>query len=131
MDAGLRVDPSLIGVGRYATDAAHDAALTLLARADRPTAIFAANDISGLAIITVAEELGLRVPDDLSVVGFDDIPEASRANPPMTTVRQPIQGLGKQAVRMLLTLMNGKQLTRTHLRLSTCLVPRATTAPPT
>jgi LacI family transcriptional regulator len=129
-DAGLRVDSSLIGVGRYTTSAAHDAARTLLSRPDRPTAIFAANDVSALAIIAVARELGLRVPQDLSVIGFDDIPEASQANPPVTTVRQHIQALGNQAAVMLVALMNGKQLPGTHMRLSTLLVPRATTAPP-
>ncbi|GAB3395710.1 LacI family DNA-binding transcriptional regulator [Humibacter soli] len=128
--AGLRFDPSLIGVGRYMMNPAHDAARILLARPDRPTAIFAANDVSALAILVAARELGLRVPDDLSVIGFDDIPEASQANPPVTTVRQHIQTLGNQAAVMLVALMNGKQVTGTHLRLSTRLVPRATTAPP-
>ena len=70
------------------------------------------------------------MPQDLSVVGFDDIPEASQANPPMTTVRQHMQGLGSRATGMLVTLMNGEQLTDTHLRIGPRLVPRAATAPP-
>ncbi|KHK96382.1 LacI family transcriptional regulator [Microbacterium mangrovi] len=129
-DAGLPADPNLIGAGRYMTDAAREAAATLLARSDRPTAIFAANDLSALAIIAVAGELGLRVPQDLSVVGFDDIPEASQANPPLTTVRQHMQALGGRAVETLVALMDGETVSETHLRLSTRLVVRGTTAPP-
>jgi LacI family transcriptional regulator len=97
---------------------------------DRPTAVFAANDLSAIAIIQTAAELGLEVPGDLSVIGFDDIPEASQMNPALTTIRQPMKRIGATAATMLITLLNGETLTQNHVRLPTGLVRRATTAPP-
>lgn len=129
-DAGVAVDPALVGAGSYRESTVRGVAWEMLSRPDRPTAIFAANDISALAILQVASELGLRVPADLSVVGFDDIPEATRLATPLTTVRQPMGRLGAAAVTMLLSLMRGETPETTHLRLPTKLVPRATTAPP-
>lgn len=128
-DAGLPVDPALVGSGSYRQDAVRVAALEMLSRVDRPTAIFAANDISALEIVKVAAELGLDVPEDLSIIGFDDVPEASASTPALSTVRQPMQTLGAEAVRMLLSLMQGDSPVATHLKLPTRLVPRATTAP--
>jgi LacI family transcriptional regulator len=129
-DARIPFDPSLVGVGRYLQETAREPAMSLLSRRDRPTAIFAANDVSALAIIEVARSMGLKVPGDLSVIGFDDVPEASRANPPLSTIRQPMQTLGATAVKLLLALLEGEQPEETHLRLPTRLVRRATTAPP-
>ncbi|MCK6079904.1 LacI family transcriptional regulator [Microbacterium sp. EYE_5] len=129
-DARIRFDPALVGVGSYDEDISREAATRLLRLEDRPTAVFAANDVSALTVIRVAHEHGLSVPEDLSVVGFDDIPDASQSEPALTTVRQPMQRLGAEAVTMLLELMGGGMPSRTHLRLPTALVPRATTAPP-
>jgi LacI family transcriptional regulator len=92
--------------------------------------VFAANDLSGIAIVEAAVELGIDVPGDLSVIGFDDIPEASQMTPPMTTVRQPMKTLGATAARMVVSLLAGEPLESTHVLLPTRLVPRATTAPP-
>lgn len=129
-EAGIPFDPNLVGVGRYHGDIAREAAVQMLSSPHRPTAIFAANDLSALSIIDVAHELGLSVPEDLSVIGFDDVPEAARAALPLSTVRQPMQRLGAAAATMVLALMNGEELEATHVRLATRLVPRATTAPP-
>jgi LacI family transcriptional regulator, galactose operon repressor len=129
-DAGLPLDPALVGSGSYRRDAVRVAALEMLSRFERPTAIFAANDISALEIVKVAAELGLDVPQDLSIIGFDDVPEASTASPALSTVRQPMQTLGAEAARMLLSLMQGDTPKTTHLKLPTRLVPRATTSPP-
>lgn len=129
-EAGIPFDPALIGLGRYEGDVARAAARAMLTMADRPTAIFAANDLSALSIIAVARELGLDVPRDLSVIGFDDVPEAARADPPLSTVRQPMRRLGATAAQLVLALMNGESPEPTHVRLPTRLVPRATTAPP-
>lgn len=128
--AGIPFDPALVGVGRYEQDVARETAHAMLGLPDRPTAVFAANDLSALSIIEVAGERGLRVPDDLSVVGFDDVPEAARAQPGLTTVRQPMKRLGAEAVRIVLALMAGETLPETHVQLPTRLVVRATTAPP-
>jgi LacI family transcriptional regulator len=130
LEAGIRFEPGLVGVGRYEEDASRQLAQGLLSQVDRPTAIFAANDLSAIAVLGVANELGISVPDELSVIGFDDIPEASRHVPALSTVRQPMQRLGEVATRLLIGLMNGEEPDKTHLRLPTRLVPRATTAPP-
>ncbi|MDQ2697382.1 MAG: LacI family transcriptional regulator [Actinomycetota bacterium] len=129
-DSGIDFDPTLIGEGRYRQETTREPALALLSSTNRPTAVFAANDLSGIAILEVANELGLSVPGDLSVVGFDDIPEASQVSPALTTVRQPMQLLGATAARMVLALMAGESLDTLHTLLPTRLVPRATTAPP-
>ncbi|MFE1645974.1 LacI family DNA-binding transcriptional regulator [Microbacterium sp. P01] len=129
-DAGLRFDPALVGAGLYEQHTARGAAAELLTRPDRPTAIFAANDLSAFAVLEVAAELGLAVPADLSVIGFDDVPEATQMVPQLSTVRQPMQRLGATAATLLVSLMNGDSPEQTHVRLPTRLVPRATTAPP-
>lgn len=127
-EAGIPFDPELVRVGSYEQQAARDSARSLLSGAGRPTAVFAANDLSAIGIMDVAREVGLEVPGDLSVIGFDDIPEATRTSPPLTTVRQPIQALGRTAASMLLTLMGGHALDQTHVKLPTRLVARASTA---
>jgi LacI family transcriptional regulator len=128
--ASIAFDPDLVRVGFYEADTARRAAQELLMQRDRPTAVFASNDLSAIAIIEVAQNLGLVVPRDLSVVGFDDVPEASRLALPLTTVRQPMQSIGQAAARMLTSLMDGETLSSTHVLLPTRLVARATTAPP-
>ncbi len=129
-DAGIPVDPALVGAGRYELETTRESARVMLARDDRPTAIFAANDLSAIAVIDAAQELGLRVPDDLSVVGFDDVPEATRRALPLTTVQQPMRRLGAVAAEMVLTLLTGHDLDEMHVTLPTRLVVRATTAAP-
>ncbi|WP_311258667.1 LacI family DNA-binding transcriptional regulator [Microbacterium sp. WCS2018Hpa-9] len=129
-DAGIPLDPSLVGVGRYELDATRESARIMLSGASRPTAIFAANDLSAIAVIDVAHELGLRVPDDLSVIGFDDVPEATRRALPLTTIQQPMRKLGAVAADMVFTLLSGQEIDEMHVILPTRLVVRATTAPP-
>ncbi|RIJ52361.1 LacI family transcriptional regulator [Clavibacter lycopersici] len=129
-DAGIAFDPVLVRAGLFLTAAAREPARALLSMPDRPTAIFAANDLSGIAILQVAAELGIRVPEDLSVIGFDDIPEASQMTPPLTTIRQPMQRLGTTAVDLLMSLMAGTEPDAMRVQLPTRLVRRATTGPP-
>lgn len=129
-DAGIPLDPSLVGVGRYELDATRESARVMLSGDCRPTAIFAANDLSAIAVIDVAHELGLRVPDDLSVIGFDDVPEATRRALPLTTIQQPMRRLGAVAADMVFTLLAGQEIDEMHVILPTRLVVRATTAPP-
>ncbi len=129
-DAGIPLDPSLVGIGRYELDATRESARIMLSGESRPTAIFAANDLSAIAVIDVAHELGLRVPDDLSVIGFDDVPEATRRTLPLTTIQQPMRRLGAVAADMVFTLLSGREIDEMHVILPTRLVVRATTAPP-
>jgi LacI family transcriptional regulator len=129
-DAGIAYDGALVRSGQYEREASRAQALSLLRSDNRPTAVFAANDLSGIATLEVAADLHLDVPGDLSVVGFDDIPEASQIASPLTTVRQPMQSLGATAARMVVALMAGETLDSTHVLLPTRLITRATTAPP-
>jgi len=128
--AGVPVDEGLILVGGYVAQVSADAARALLDRPDRPTAVFAANDVSAIATIAVARELGLRVPQDLSVVGFDNIPESALCTPRLTTVNQPIQVMGERAVKTLIRLIRNEEPESTHVSLSTDLVVRESTAAP-
>src|SRR3954453_7758313 len=95
---------------------------TLLDRADRPTAVLAMTDLLALGVMDAAAERGVRIPDELSVVGFDDIPEAALAPPPLTTIRQPHHAKGTEAVRLLLDAD-----VPTTVCLPTELVPRGST----
>lgn len=129
-DAGIPIDPSLIGVGRYELEATRESARIMLSGDARPTAVFAANDLSAIAVIDVAHQLGLRVPTDLSVVGFDDVPEATRRALPLTTIQQPMRRLGAVAAEMVFTLLSGGEIDEMNVILPTRLVVRATTAAP-
>lgn len=127
--AGITVDPSLIQVGGFRRDSATAAAQALLDRPDRPTAVFAANDLTGIRTIEVANELGLRVPEDLSVIGFDDVPDASQFRIPLTTIAQPLYQMGCTAMQTLLSLLQGAEVAEPHLTLATSLVVRDSTGP--
>ncbi|MBD8059297.1 LacI family DNA-binding transcriptional regulator [Cellulomonas sp. JH27-2] len=123
--AGVPVDEALVRNGDFRPDSATAPAHDLLTLDDRPTAIFAANDLSAIRTMEVARELGLRVPDDLSVIGFDNVPESALANPPLTTIAQPLQDMGATALHMLVDLIAGRDVASTHVRLSTSMVERA------
>ncbi|QTE28696.1 LacI family DNA-binding transcriptional regulator [Pengzhenrongella sicca] len=128
--AGLPVDPDLIRVGWYREESADQPARELLTMADRPTAIFAANDLSALKTMEVARSLGLSIPADLSVVGFDNVPEAALSTPALTTISQPIQQMGVEAMRLLIALVNGDEVADTHRRLPTELISRGSCSAP-
>jgi len=128
--AGIARDPGLTRDGEFELGAGRTAARELLTLPDRPSAVFAANDLMAVSVLRTAHELGLRVPDDLSVVGFDDIPEAAREQPALTTVRQPMHRLGTVATTMLFSLLGGVDPAEAEVVLPTKLVVRGTTAPP-
>jgi len=128
--AGLPVDEALLRSGGFEPELAREAARELLSHPSPPTAVFAANDLSALATLEVAAELGIDVPRQLSVVGFDNIPESAMADPPLTTVEQPIRRMGQVATAMLLALISGEELPGPHRTLATSVVVRASTAPP-
>jgi LacI family transcriptional regulator len=123
--AGLSIDPELIAVGNPDHATALAAAQAMLARSDRPTAIFATSDLHAMGVYEAARLHGLRLPDDLSVVGFDDIPLAAWASPPLTTMRQPLAEIASLAARMLLEPQEAGLSHRTEL--STKLVVRSST----
>ena len=126
-DAGVPVRPDLVRLrphGRAAAEIARD----LLALASPPTAVFAASDLQALAMLEALEALGLRVPDDLSVVGFDDVELARYAG--LTTVAQPLQASGTRGAELLLSALEGEVGLQARQHLSLELVVRGTTAPP-
>jgi LacI family transcriptional regulator len=123
-DAGAPVDETLVRVGGYRPETAEGPVADLLTRAKPPTAVFAANDLSAIATMDIARKLGIAVPDDLSVIGFDNVPESALAYPPLTTISQPLQRMGAEALRLLVDLIEGVER-ETHIRLPTELVVRA------
>jgi LacI family transcriptional regulator, galactose operon repressor len=127
--AGLAVDPGLIRVGDYELEMSEEPARQLLTLPDRPTAVFAANDLSAMQTMHVAHTLGLEVPRDLSVVGFDNIPESAVTEPPLTTIDQSIQEMGRQAVELLIDLIEGDGERPRQVTLPTRLVVRQSTGP--
>ncbi|WP_326794357.1 LacI family DNA-binding transcriptional regulator [Streptomyces sp. NBC_01808] len=128
--AGLPVDPELIREGDFHHEAGYAAGRELLALRDRPTAIFTGNDLQALGLYEAARELGLRIPDDLSVVGFDDLPVARWIGPPLTTVRQPLTEMAEAAARLVLDIGRGHEPVTRRVELATSLVTRNSTAPP-
>jgi LacI family transcriptional regulator len=122
--AGIALDPELVRVGGYQLETSEEPARQMLQLDRRPTAIFAANDLSAIRTMEVAGSLGLSVPDDLSVIGFDNVPEAALTEPPLTTIEQPIQRMGFEAVRMLIALIDQTPSGPSQLTLPTSLVVR-------
>ncbi|MEV0384682.1 substrate-binding domain-containing protein [Nonomuraea sp. NPDC050643] len=128
--AGVPVDPRLAGRGDFLIEGGLAQALRLLRLPDPPTAIFATNDGQAIGVYHAARRLGLRIPEDLSVVGFDDLPPMRWAIPPLTTIRQPLAEMAKTAAMMLLKLAHGEPLPQSRAELATELVIRESTAPP-
>lgn len=123
-EAGIGYDPDLVRVGGYTREATEGPARELLEQSEPPTAIFAANDVSAIATIDVARSMGVSVPDDLSVIGFDNIPESALSQPALTTIDQSIQAMGFEGMRMLIQLIDDPDAEPTHLTLPTELVVR-------
>jgi DNA-binding LacI/PurR family transcriptional regulator len=129
--AGVPVDPTLIREGAFEISDGVNHTNELLRLSDPPTAIFALNDGMAIGVYHAASLAGLRVPDDLSVVGFDDYqPLDQWLAPPLTTVRQPLTEMGAAATRMVIELSQGTTPQPRRLEVATELVVRASTAPP-
>jgi DNA-binding LacI/PurR family transcriptional regulator len=131
MDAAdVAIDPELIRFGDFHVEAGVRFARSMLRLPNPPTAIFAANDLMALGIYQAAREARLHIPEDLSVVGFDDLPVAGWVGPPLTTVRQPLAEMAMSATRLVLGIARGEGPQQARLELSTELVLRESTAPP-
>ncbi len=128
--AGLPVDPALIRDSTLYVEGGLKDGAALLAHPDPPTAVFTANDLQAHGVYEAARRAGVRIPEELSVVGFDDLPFSQWAGPPMTTVRQPLEEMGAAAAEMMLALGRGEQPRFTRLELATELIVRQSTAPP-
>ena len=128
--AGLPTDPALLRHGDFQHEGGFRCGGELLDLAAPPTAIFAGSDQQALGVYEAARQRGLRVPEELSVVGFDDLPAARWVSPPLTTVRQPLADMGRVAAEMLGDLISGTPLRSQRVELSTDLVIRDSTARP-
>jgi LacI family transcriptional regulator len=127
---GIGFDPALVRHADFRHEGGFQRGSELLDLPDRPTAIFAGSDQQAFGVYEAARQRGLRIPQDLSVVGFDDLPVARWVSPPLTTVRQPLADMGAAAAHMLGDLIDGVPLRSTRVELSTELIVRESTAAP-
>jgi LacI family transcriptional regulator len=109
-EAGIAVDPALVVEGDFLTPGGHAAAERLLSLGEPPTAIFVANDQMADGVLACAKERGLRLPEELAVIGFDDTVLATHTRPALTTVRQPFDAMGKRAAELLLALIDAPRI---------------------
>jgi LacI family transcriptional regulator, galactose operon repressor len=128
--AGILPDPKLTLEALPEIDAGREASEQLLDLPEPPTAIFCFNDNIAIGAIQAARARGLRVPEDVSVVGFDDVEHATIVTPALTTVRQPLAEMGRTAVSLLIRLLERQRFETLHVELATRLVVRDSTAPP-
>ncbi|WP_308282525.1 LacI family DNA-binding transcriptional regulator [Pseudonocardia nigra] len=131
--AGIPVDEDLVHFGDFRPAGGRRGAEAMLALSDPPTAIFAGSDMQAVGVYQVAASLGLRIPDDLSVVGFDDIAFCEHMSPQLTTVRQPLARMAGEAVRLVLAADSDDESVPTgpapRVELATSLVVRESTGP--
>jgi LacI family transcriptional regulator len=123
-------EPELIRFGEATTGNGVQAGGALLDLPEPPTAIVCFNDKIAVGVLQAAAARGLRVPGDLSVTGFDDIDISRATTPQLTTVRQPLEEMGRMAVTTLVRLLQRHRLDALHIELATELVVRGTTGPP-
>jgi LacI family transcriptional regulator len=97
---------------------------------DPPTAIFASNDVMAMGAMDAVRSRGLRIPEDVSILGFDDIPQAASVRPALTTVHQPLEQMGRVAIQMLLDLLKNPEKDISRIELPTELIVRSSTSSP-
>lgn len=127
--AGLPVDPALIVQGQFMQSGGYSATEILLSLAVPPTAIFCANDEMAFGAIDAINSKGLKVPDDVSVIGFDDIPTASYVFPTLTTMRQPFAEMANRAVSEVVEIIQGREIKAAKIAFPMDMVVRNSTAP--
>jgi LacI family transcriptional regulator len=113
-EAGIQLDPTLVLEGDFMLAGGRSCGRAFFARpvAERPTAVFAGSDLMAYGVISAAEEYGLRIPEDIALIGFDDNPSSAHMRPALTTVRQPFSEMGQRAVEVLLGLIERSQSRR-------------------
>jgi len=126
--AGLEIRPDWIRFGDFHTTGGYEHGRALLSGAERPTAIFAGSDLQALGVLEAVRELGLRVPQDLSLVGYDDIPLTKWISPRLTTIRQPLRRMAEEATRLVIRMSEAPLESVPRMDLATSLVVRESTA---
>lgn len=127
---GLPVSRARVRISDAKQQGGHDAALDLLASQPRLTALFAANNLTTLGALAAIRERGLKIPDDISIIGFDDMPWATLLQPPLTAIAQPTYELGQQAAELLLARLKDPGKPVSHVQLNTTLIVRGSTGAP-
>lgn len=122
-DCGYAYDPDLIAFGNFSVQSGYEAMKLLIPA--RPDAVFIASDTMALGALRAVREAGLNVPEDIAIVGFDDLPPAQQSDPPLTTVQHPIEQLGVNAVELLSSILNEEAAQPTHIILPSRLIIRA------
>lgn len=120
--------PELVYEGTFFQPDGYAGALVMLDRPHPPTAIFASNDTMAMGVMDAVRHRGLRIPDDISVVGFDNIPQSALVYPPLTTVQQPLEQMGQVATQMLLSILNNPDKNVSRIELPTELIIRSSTS---
>jgi LacI family transcriptional regulator len=128
-DAGIPIDPELIRPGEFTQKTGYEQACALLELAEPPTAIFAGADMQAMGVYSALRARGVSIPNEVSVVGFDDVPMASIVTPTLTTVRQPLLEMGRVATTMLVRMIAGEPLDSMRVELTTSLQERESCAP--
>lgn len=124
------MEPGLVVKTQLTREHGYAAARGPLTRSDRPTTVFTANDMQTHGVYQAARELRLRIPHDLSMVGFDDVPAVAWMDPPLTTVHQPLAEMAAAATEPALALGRGEEVPQVGLEIATTLTVRESTAPP-
>lgn len=127
--AGVALDPELVRHGFFSVETGRAGGHALLSSAHPPTAILTGDDEIAVGVLAAARERDVPVPARLSVVGFDDTPQAAWTSPPLTSVHQPLTGMGRMAVETVLTMAAGTEPASRYVQLATSLVVRESTAP--
>jgi len=128
-EAGIAIDPRFILDGQYEEQAAYQATADLLATDEPPTALFVANEPMTIGALRSIREHGLRIPDDMAIVGFDETVWSAQTDPPLTTVAQPTYDMGREAVRLLMRRINEPDAPPLTVTLPTHLIVRASSGP--
>jgi len=128
-DGGIELDPALVVQGDFSEQSGMEAARQLLELADPPTAIFAASDTMAQGCMNVIREKGLRIPEDISVIGFDDVPSASMTRPPLTTLRHPFEAMAQATVQELVRRIRGEPGRRHRIEFPSEFVVRESSGP--
>jgi len=126
--AGISLDSDLVATNGHDQADSRKAIGEMLLKG-KPTAVFACNDGAAFRVVEVCREMAIRVPEDLSVIGFDDIPSAATFQPPLTTIRQPIHEIGARAVEILCDQIDGKTINSGRVSMPVELIQRGSTAP--
>ncbi len=129
-DAGLEFNESLVLVSDSTVKSGKQLAKQILGLIKRPTAIFACNDLLAVGIFQGARERGIKVPDDLSIVGFDNTLLATSVDPPLTSVKQPIEKMGREVINLLIRRIEGKDESKRRIILFPEIIFRSSTKPP-